>query len=321
MDESLIKELDTTRKSIRKKFFELQEAKSVLDTQNEQFFRPITEPLKKLVTTQSTPSNQPPLSSSPRLATPRQSTPRISATSTPHISAIPRRLTKVQTPSSAAPLESSLESSSEDTTMKEDLYETPEPSEEMNVLRRQNTKIFQDKLGEDAGKYFKYFVTGQSSLVDKTFGIRREADGTFKIGNKDVIIDKNDIFIGEKVYPGSDGLFQLLILAMPDKRAVTKKDLEAYKEILTDSSVARQHFNPNGRIRSSGGTKYINFIKPLLQQQSSPKIGKGLIYWNDPNELVKRLDLLFASQHAGNTSLGNEILDIENQLRLYNLIW
>ena len=44
------------------------------------------------------------------------------------------------------------------------------------------------------------------------------------------------------------------------------------------------------------------------------------IYWNDPNELVNRLNLLIASQNAGNTGQNNEINAIIEELYEANII-
>ena len=44
--------------------------------------------------------------------------------------------------------------------------------------------------------------------------------------------------------------------------------------------------------------------------------GKGtVIMSSDPNVLLKRLDLLLASQKAGNTGVGNELVSICDELK------
>ena len=45
------------------------------------------------------------------------------------------------------------------------------------------------------------------------------------------------------------------------------------------------------------------------------------VYWDDPNELVHRLQLLHMSRLAGNTSANNEISSIEEELRERKLIY
>jgi len=45
-----------------------------------------------------------------------------------------------------------------------------------------------------------------------------------------------------------------------------------------------------------------------------------LVYYDDPNELVTRLNLLTSSQNAGNTGVNNEIISIIEELRERNII-
>ena len=40
----------------------------------------------------------------------------------------------------------------------------------------------------------------------------------------------------------------------------------------------------------------------------------GALYYNDPNDLVSRLQLLVAGKRAGNTGLNNDISDIIDEL-------
>ena len=40
-----------------------------------------------------------------------------------------------------------------------------------------------------------------------------------------------------------------------------------------------------------------------------------LIFWDDPNQLVQRLYLLYLSKQAGNSNVSNEIISIEQELR------
>ena len=45
------------------------------------------------------------------------------------------------------------------------------------------------------------------------------------------------------------------------------------------------------------------------------------IFWNDPNELCERLELLLASTSAGNQAHKNEIISIIEELREANIIY
>lgn len=44
------------------------------------------------------------------------------------------------------------------------------------------------------------------------------------------------------------------------------------------------------------------------------------VFWDNPNELVERLQLLIASESAGNTSHTNEITSIIEELREAQII-
>lgn len=73
-------------------------------------------------------------------------------------------------------------------------------------------------------------------------------------------------------------------------------------------------------------------VDPELIKFTLPTIRKGeglyknviantqLVYYDDPNELVSRLNLLVCSESAGNTGVNNEILSILEELRERNLI-
>lgn len=57
------------------------------------------------------------------------------------------------------------------------------------------------------------------------------------------------------------------------------------------------------------------FNKMKLIKTGKPRIHPQYLYWNDPSELVNRLYLLHCARRAGNNSVNNEILSIEEELR------
>ena len=92
-------------------------------------------------------------------------------------------------------------------------------------------------------------------------------------------------------------------------------------------------------IKSNKEHKYKNIIAPLLvtHKTSGTSIGSGIktnipsaakltdneidyVHWDDPNELVDRLQLLDASRRANNNVHDNEILSIIEGLREAGLI-
>ena len=70
----------------------------------------------------------------------------------------------------------------------------------------------------------------------------------------------------------------------------------------------------------------IQFTSPLSKSKTGQGLYKNtlprtqLVYYDDPNELVTRLQLLTSSQNAGNTSVNNEIIAVLEELRERKLI-
>lgn len=163
----------------------------------------------------------------------------------------------------------------------------------------------------------------RSSMTDTTYGIRREANKFF-IGNKEVEIASDDITVANKTYKGTKGLWQLLTLKEPED--YTPVDLQNYKEILEATNGHLKSYKDGAPMSSNRHTKYLNIIKPLFKS-----VGEGLrqvtgnkidyIYWDDPNELVDRLRLLWLSRQAGNSGVDNEIDSIIEELRESGIIY
>ena len=144
--------------------------------------------------------------------------------------------------------------------------------------------------------------------MDTTFGLY--SDGKeFKIGDTSVIIDDNDIIIGDKRYNGTAGLWELLTINKPNETIYDMNDYNNYAEILLNTNAMRRNNDPNElKPKSSRSYKWNNIVKPIwnkyvkakqssvallqhLSKQSSS--GQGLetiILPNDPNALVNRLD-------------------------------
>lgn len=160
--------------------------------------------------------------------------------------------------------------------------------------------------------------------LDKIYGPRKLTDGTFVLGNKEIQFIDNRIHIKDDDYTYSitSGLIDLLFSKSPASDKYTNTDLKTYKHILNQTSA---HKTIDGtRIRSSIGVKYMNIISRLFKTgDGGDKSGSGInmrlqkhniVYWNDPNELVDRLRLLYSSLAAGNTGVRNEIISICEEL-------
>ena len=91
---------------------------------------------------------------------------------------------------------------------------------------------------------------------DKDYGMRRDVDGTFRIGNSAVQIDRNSNVIVQGVpYKGTKGLFELLTRKKVDRSFITDRDMNSYRAILEATNAIlkimiprvlyRRHVEPN----------------------------------------------------------------------------
>ena len=158
-------------------------------------------------------------------------------------------------------------------------------------------------------------------------------DGDFRIGDKKVDIEDDDIKIEDKEYTGTPGLWELIMKDNPQN--FTEDDYLKYGRILKQTNNIYQQNNPDtNKPKSNKSQKWKNLIKPLWEQIKRKKkeeeeeeededddpqpstSGTGLkILPSDPNALIDRFDLLFSSKKAGHTGVRNEIISILDELK------
>lgn len=341
MSEAVINNLINVRQALRQKYLDLQKDNFDDSYAREQVFEPITKPLKALVnnSTAGGKSNILPISTTSinnevdqdsyfidtEFSNIKSSTPRIILKSDPSIaSKIKRNYFHEAQDTRVEPdlkPDNDHEEEQEDTpslseseTVYEDIpvEEGKQDTSKLTLLKRGYTNLFKEKVGDIAGKYIRLLFSPKKEHIDQVFGFTNLSDSGLAIGPKNIAIIDNDLYIDDKVYKGTPGLYELITLARP--QAYTKADLNTYKEILLHT---KAHLTLNGRLKSSRSVKYLTIIKKLFP----PKVGGSYQYWNDPNELVERLRLLMGSLDAGNTSHHNEIIDIVDELREAKIIF
>ena len=171
--------------------------------------------------------------------------------------------------------------------------------------------------------------------IDKFYGINAE-DGNFKIGDKFITIEDNDIIIGDITFEGTPGLWELITLKNPEN--YTKEDLTKYEQLVILTNTAYRNNDPTQNYpKQSRGIKWKNIIKPIWEkikkeeykefeepEDDTPQpttSGEGLkILPSDPNALIDRFDLLFSSKKAGHTGVRNEIVAILDELKRQGVI-
>ena len=183
--------------------------------------------------------------------------------------------------------------------------------------------------------------------IDLSFGIYAQ-DGKFKIGDKIVKIEDDDIMVKDdkgnilKTFEGTPGFWELVTSKNPKK--YEEEDLSKYQQLVILTNTAYRGNNPNqNNPKSSGSTKWKKIISPIweaIKEQEYKEFeepddsqpgpsgtdpqteipGGGLILPSDPNALIDRFDLLFSSKKAGHTGVKNEIVAILDELKRQGVI-
>ena len=171
--------------------------------------------------------------------------------------------------------------------------------------------------------------------IDKFYGIYAE-DGNFKIGDKFITIEKDNIIINDITFVGTPGLWELITLKNPEN--YTEEDLTKYEQLVILTNTAYRNNDPTQNYpKQSRGIKWKNIIKPIWEKikkeeykefeepdEDAPQpgtSGEGLkILPSDPNALIDRFDLLFSSKKAGHTGVRNEIVAILDELKRQKVI-
>jgi len=128
---------------------------------------------------------------------------------------------------------------------------------------------------------------------------------------KRLIIDQDsNLRVGEKIYVGTPGLWELIVLKKTKIDEISQKDKDKYLDLINTTN-AKFTTNKYGKekIVAPNSCKYM-----IIQQLEGEKKGRGVFLPSDPNALCERLELLMASKQAGNTGVRNEIVSICDEL-------
>ena len=185
--------------------------------------------------------------------------------------------------------------------------------------------------------------------IDLTFGIYAE-EGEFKIGNKPVNIEDNNITVKDeegnilKTFEGTPGFWELVTSKKPNPENYTDEDLVKYRQLLLlTNTIYQGNRTTTNKPKGSKSPKWKNIIKPIweaIKEQEKAEVeykefeepddpqpgtsgvipGSGLFLSSDPNALIDRFDLLFSSKKAGHTGVRNEIISILDELKRQKVI-
>lgn len=210
-----------------------------------------------------------------------------------------------------------------------------ETEDETDVEEFIPTSLGEELLSsESIGKRYLMNMISIPPTKRKThsYGARVE-NGVAMIGNSPFEIDEqNNIVIKGVKYKGTPGLFELIFKNIP-LRKYSLKDLDTYKIILKATNAHKKQYSPYLPVHRSTSKKYVNIIshlfpvKKIMSQPSTPSGYKGhgmalkdsyetnVIYYNDVNKIVKRMQLLYEAKDSGHTGVNNEIVALTEELR------
>ena len=103
------------------------------------------------------------------------------------------------------------------------------------------------------------------TYLDRDFGIRKDADGQFRIGNSLIEINEHSyVLVQEKMYKGTQGLFELLTCKKVNRSLILTQGLKNYKHILQVTSGHLENNGPLGVIKTTRGVKFREVISELF---------------------------------------------------------
>jgi hypothetical protein len=150
-----------------------------------------------------------------------------------------------------------------------DSEEEEEEDVEIPTLEKQEIETFTNKnFGHLAGAYLApYLHTPRAT--DTIFGIYRDKSGNFKIGDSEVEIENNDLYIKDNHFTGTRGLWELLTKKSIDFSKITSSDRKVYKQILILTNGHLQNNEPYNQIKSNRGKKYKEVIAKLFPSKAT----------------------------------------------------
>ena len=181
--------------------------------------------------------------------------------------------------------------------------------EKINEKPRNNVKVWNESLGIPAIEY--YLKSYNETKLDKYYGIQRDEDDHFEMGEKRVYIDGgSNITVDDIRYEGTPGLWSLIMLGSPLADSYDDVDLTEYQDLVTRTGVVNHPLGvkPGGRPKQT--VKY-RLFEIIMKEE----VGSGIKFLpSDIKGLSTKLNLLLAEYVAGNRATRNEIVGILDEL-------
>lgn len=149
--------------------------------------------------------------------------------------------------------------------------------------------------------------------LDQIFGMRKVRD-KYILGSKMVTIDDlSNIIVDDNQYPGTDGLWKLIMEKIPITTDYSPADFRNYKDLAKDTQLLS---HPNIESREGKPTRITSMFKHKLLTSKKSK-GDGVHFLpSSIKGLSSKLNVLLAEYAAGNnTSTRTEIVSILDELK------
>jgi hypothetical protein len=119
-----------------------------------------------------------------------------------------------------------------------------------------------------AARYLFVYRRGDRS-IDTIYVIRREASGTFMIGDTPLSVEENgDVTVLGVTYEGTEGLSDLLTKTNIDRSLFTTNDMRSYKYILEPTNGHLSYNDSSGHIKTPRGPNYRDVISKMFTAES-----------------------------------------------------
>ena len=96
---------------------------------------------------------------------------------------------------------------------------------------------------KSVGDFLRVPDTGDFDL-DRNYGVRKDQDGTLKIGSELIDFMDGKIFVKEKPYSETPGLLQLLFRRKPDETLITNDDVKNFHSIAEEKNLLKKDYEP-----------------------------------------------------------------------------
>lgn len=262
MDRRLARELVKARRNVKQKLSSLKADLIASDSQIEKQLRPISEPIKTLLSQLKTEPDV----KEEQVLTKKSSTP-IAYQSTP--------LSTIQKPIPKNIIHSPLDIPNFLPTVDiaESVPEAESSPEELSTqqLREQisemsHTAAYKEFINQWSGlarQYMGEMISDTENRFDHQYGVYHDVDtGKDYIGDSEINFRDNEFIVKGIRYVNTPGLFELMFKKEPN--GYNKKDLDQYRDILMRTNAHRQNHNAAAQIAGNKGAKYTRIIAQLV---------------------------------------------------------